>query len=407
MLPDNLSELGERVAVELERSTQIAPDLDVGELLELAALRREQARRKRIRTVGASALLAASGVFVLVHLTSVPTLQVAVGEQEQSYEVGSWASTDREDIPMRFSDGSEVVLAPKTRARVLDLKPDGARVLIESGSAAVSVVPREGSEWAINLGPFVVKVLGTEFDIAWDPASDKLELSMKHGSVSVSGCVFGQGRRVHSDETLTAWCKKGRYEIRKNEPEPTVVPEVSPTSLPVPAETAQPPKARKIVQAPVKSWQQLAEEGDYSAALKAARELGFEKQLGGLPAESLLRLGNVARYAGDSSLATKAYTRVRERFPGTRRAGIAAYSLARIAFDQQKAYRRAATWFGTYLSEQPGGSLAREALGRQVEALHRSGAKSSARSAARRYLATYPDGPHAPFASGIVKPNAR
>ena len=59
---------------------------------------------------------------------------------------------------------------------------------------------------------------------------------------------------------------------------------------------------------------------------------------------------------------------------------------------------QAADWFSTYLREQPSGALAREALGRLIEAYQAAGDRVSARATAERYLKSYPDGPHATLA---------
>jgi TolA-binding protein len=58
----------------------------------------------------------------------------------------------------------------------------------------------------------------------------------------------------------------------------------------------------------------------------------------------------------------------------------------------------AAQWFDTYLREQPQGLLAREAAGRLIESYRASGNASAAQTAAARYLARYPHGPHASLA---------
>jgi outer membrane protein assembly factor BamD (BamD/ComL family) len=62
----------------------------------------------------------------------------------------------------------------------------------------------------------------------------------------------------------------------------------------------------------------------------------------------------------------------------------------------------AARWFETYLEEQPGGNLAREALGRLIEAYQASGSKEAAVRTARQYLKRYPTGPHAELARRAV-----
>ena len=98
----------------------------------------------------------------------------------------------------------------------------------------------------------------------------------------------------------------------------------------------------------------------------------------------------------------QAYETARRRFPGNERAAVAAFALGRIAFDQRGNYSDAARWFRSYLTEQPSGRLARDALGRLMEAFHRAGDKASARGEAAHYLELYPTGPHAEFARRVT-----
>jgi TolA-binding protein len=58
----------------------------------------------------------------------------------------------------------------------------------------------------------------------------------------------------------------------------------------------------------------------------------------------------------------------------------------------------AVNWFELYLREQPRGLLAREASGRVIESHLAMRNGSGAKRAASRYLAAYPDGPHASMA---------
>jgi len=93
---------------------------------------------------------------------------------------------------------------------------------------------------------------------------------------------------------------------------------------------------------------------------------------------------------------------LRTRFPKSRAASMAAYTLGASAFDQRQAFADAANWFETYLREQPRGALAREALGRLMEARERAGQIEAARSAAQRYLDAYPTGPHEQLARRLL-----
>jgi TolA-binding protein len=121
-------------------------------------------------------------------------------------------------------------------------------------------------------------------------------------------------------------------------------------------------------------------------------------------AAELLAAADAARYQGDSDLAIESLTTVRRRFAGTDAAASAAFELGRISFDARKDFARAGDWFDTYLRERPNGALAREALGRALEARHRGGDGARAEHLAVRYLAAYPDGPHAKLARKIVGP---
>ena len=59
---------------------------------------------------------------------------------------------------------------------------------------------------------------------------------------------------------------------------------------------------------------------------------------------------------------------LRRRFAGTERGALAAFALGRLEFDVYGEHRKAASWFATYVREQPAGALVREARGRLVEA---------------------------------------
>jgi TolA-binding protein len=119
-------------------------------------------------------------------------------------------------------------------------------------------------------------------------------------------------------------------------------------------------------------------------------------------AADLLLEADAARYAGDFDRAAGTLETVRARFPGSDAAASAAFALGRIAFDVRHDLVAAGDWFDTYLRERPSGAYAREALGRALEARHRSGDATRAEQLAVRYLAAYPDGPHAKLARKLA-----
>ena len=368
------------------------------------------ARSRLTAVVVAAAALSAMALVWLV--LSKRCLQFEVGMRPVAGQVGAWISAPRQEpLPIHFSDGTELMLMAGSRGRVAQTTPWGARVVLESGQASFSAPHRKNGHWEVSTGPFVVKVTGTRFFVGWDPASDIFELRVQQGRVTITGCVFGEvGRAVLAGETLRASCDASTFAIAKagtssrasrttGQPEP---------SQPYRgAERREAPVGRKVrasaSRPAVQNWRDLAGAGQYSAALEAAEAAGFERQCRTLNSADLTRLGDVARFAGRLDLARQAYEAVRSRFAGTDRAAIAAFTLGRMAQDQQGAPGVAARWYRTCLAEQPEGRLAREALGRLVEALHRAGDRDGAQRVAAQYVRRHPRGPHAALAEQLLR----
>lgn len=408
----SLERLGERVRSEQDRTLQQGP------ALRLARCKLEQGKLELERR---EAVAAPGGVprRVLWALATVPlalglglALRAASGQSEVLTASTGDVSYHRGDtvlapasasLPVDFSDGSSVVLAPSSLATIADLRRHGAELTLATGDAEVHVVHRRHTDWLLNAGPFRVRVTGTRFALHYDPSSDALELSMTEGSVVVSGCDLGeQGRKVVAHETLRASCRPlpTATESEASVPEPTAAAE--PVLQPVVEvssghATRRESSGSRVGAAVVASdpeWLTLAQSGEYSDAYAQLGPI-FEHELTLRGPDELTLMADVARLSGHWDRAEHAYRTLRSRFASTSRAASAAFSLARLAFDQRQSYPDAARWFQVYLDEEPSGPFAREALGRRVEALHRAGDTRAARSEAARYLQLYPSGPHA------------
>jgi hypothetical protein len=403
-LAERLQRLGREVAAEQDRA--LAQDLSLGSV-RAKVIARPERHQTHWRT--GAALLTVVGVAAAIALYAAwrPRAPLAATLGERPLAVGEWVSATDADAPhIHFSDGSEVALSPGSRARLATLDSVGAHLVLESGAADVRVTPHHGARYRVSLGPFAVDVTGTRFDVGFRPSDELFTLTLHEGKVIVSGCVLGEGRTLLAGESLSASCRAGHFEISAlgAQPAPSALPAPSAEvtapveSAPEVADAAPEPEPERGVTheapAPSVSWQSLSKQGRFADAYALADAEGFDTVVSRASVVQLALLGDTARFAGKPADALTAYQALRTRAPGSVAAKQAAFSIARVHFDQRAAYAEAARWFRIYLAEQPGGPLAREAEGRLMESLSRAGDRAGARNVAEGYLAKYPHGPH-------------
>jgi TolA-binding protein len=396
-----LERLGKEVARDQDRA--LGPVVDrARERFEQGSARRERGPRPRGRSW---ALVAAAAICLVAVGFYVRRARPLTFELEASRPgvVKEWVvATLERDVPMRFSDGTTVLLARGSQGRVAELTPRGASVRLERGRAAVSVPPGKGAEWRFDTGPFAVFVTGTRFDVSWDQKRQLFELSMQDGSVKVEGPTIVGERIVVAGQTL-------RIPLAPEEADEVAreASALAPLDAAAPVRTTKPRASLKApepvragVRAAAKTWRDLAAEGKFHEALAAALA-DYDAICAHGSAADVVALGDAARYAGDQARAQKAYAAVRERFAGSAASANAAFELGRMAF-QGGDDASAVSWFELYVRENGHGPLAREALGRLIEAHARRHDDASARRIAEQYLRAYPGGPHAKLARSLV-----
>ncbi|HEY2903989.1 MAG TPA: FecR family protein [Polyangia bacterium] len=325
--------------------------------------------------------------------------------------VGDWIATSAEEtLPLRFSDGSLLDLAPSSQASVTEASVVGATIDLASGSAEVHVVHRRATRWRMTAGPFSVVVVGTRFRLSWRAEDQVLELEMQEGAVTVFGpSLKPDGRRLIASEFLRV--ARSDWSADRASQSPSAVQAVRTP----PSTSVAPPIKRKVESSPVgkpalirsdesrPSWRKLALAERYADALAAAQAENIESICRRASSADLLLLANSAYFAGATERADQAFGFVRSRFPGTDAAAVAAFSLGRSAYDRQRKFSDAVRWFAAYLTESPHGALSREAAGRLIEAKRAAGDGAGAREAALHYLARYPNGPHASLARSLAR----
>ena len=392
--------------------------------------------RRPLVALVAAALVGAAATFALLGWRE-RALVFAVGDEPFSGAAGRQvASPADRPVPVHFSDGSQAELEAGSSLVISALDRAGAALTLEHGRAVMEVVHRTSTHWSLRAGPYTVDVTGTRFELAWQPEAARLAVRLDEGRVVVSGGRLASPVQVESGQVLIAsadtWKLAPESDLRVSEagyprrdppgvevgdprrdppgtdtagsddaklPSALVPPADAPAGNDPPSDPAAEARAPLERPAPSKRWQQLAEAGKYDEAMTVAERDGFDATCRSVSASDLMTLSEAARLGRRPARARQALLVLRERFPGDAQASTAAFFLGRMAGD-----REAVSWFRAYLREAPSGALRREASGRLLEALSRSGDGAAASEAARSYLKQYPRGPHAALAERLARP---
>jgi transmembrane sensor len=368
-----------------------------------------QKHRPQIIFAGAVAVALTVAFLVLLE-DKEPQLEAYHGKQKIAE--GSWISSDvGKPLSLSFTDGSRVSLAQMGSARIQELNPSGAHIVVERGSIDAAIKHTRQTNWDFSIGPYQIHVTGTRFRVSWDAAEKKLNLQMKEGSVNVSGPMISHYKTVSAGETLNASLTRGKLEFFAAQ-------NLSGSDLTRKAKSASPissitesgatkmsaPSSARQRRRPSSEWLADAKSGRYDEAVQKARASGIAHILKNGRSGDLLLLGDAARHSGNLGFAEKMYHHVQKKFGGSAAAGNATFAMGVMAFHQQHDYRAAARWFGQCLSQDDeSAGLRREALGRLIEVYRRTGQKEMARKYADTYLETYPRGPHAALARKVLK----
>ena len=408
----NLMALGQQVAHLQDEVRACAGTSDAARRSFIRALRRRASRPRLYLMV--AGVVGAFGIGSVLLIARSHPISVIVGGAAPAVGLGASVSapSDRE-VPLRFSDGSVIALAPGSEAAIASLEHNGGTLGIRRGLAHVQIVHNADTHWALQAGPYTVNVTGTRFDIEWRPEMQRLRVDLFQGSIVVSGRNHESTTRLSAGQRLLVtndrWSVHDSHDTDKDAPP-------SEGNVPVPAGSAptlvhedsdaarlsSPTGAAATTLLSSNNWALFAARGDYRSAYDAAERDGFESVCRRSTSAQLLSLAEASRFTGHADRAESALRILRKRFAGTHDAALAAFQLGRIAGGGQAS----AQWFRTYLREQKGGELAREASGRLLEALWQAGDQEGAQAEAQSYLRTYPQGPHAAFAQRLqASPN--
>lgn len=324
-------------------------------------------------------------------------------------------------VEVTFNEGTRFKLAPGTRGRLRELRRDGAALSIENGAASFQVTPDPARRWSVEAGPFLITVKGTVFDVAWDPTTERFDVTLRRGRVQVSGPMVGGGISLKAGQHLAIRLPLAETTITETANEPGSGPEEKPAGVPArPAASptgrpaaAKRPAARATPDGPplpaasakqvdARGWQAWLAAGQWDRILADADRVGVAVTLEQASSEDLFALADVARYRHRAKRARAALLAQRRRFPSSPRALDAIFLLGRVA-EAGEGTARATSLYDEYLARAPYGPYAGEALGRKMILSNDRGDPARTRAIARQYLLRFPSGSYAAAARALTR----
>jgi hypothetical protein len=358
-------------------------------IVGIAATKRyEHGRRARTYTVFAFAAVLVAGV--AFWLVPRPLRYEVVGGSglESAYVSAPVAAP----VDLRFSDGSDVIAEAGSRLRVDQTYANGARVLLENGGTSTHVAHHKMSNWTFVAGPFEVRVIGTRFDLSWDPVTEQIDLRLREGSVEVRSPLADGPIVVRAGQRFRAAMPQHSMIVTDADaPEAQVAPQVAPTAAdPAPNAAPSPGAASPKTSQRRESWQELVVHGEFESVVASAYARGLDGCVATCSAADLRSLADAARYTGRPDLADKTLLALRKRFPGTAHSTNAAFLLGHT--NEQRSPAAAERWYETYLSEAPNGEFAADALAGKMQVINARSGAAAAKPLALEYLRRYPQG---------------
>lgn len=369
-------------------------------LAGVAQLRR---RRRVQRVVSAGVVsLAVVGLFVARGWTPEPSNALAnsinargLGHEAAAVHADKPLTIGSEQLaplPLQLADGSHVrSLAQGAAVSVESNHPDRIQLRLDAGGARFDVIPNTQRSFTVRAGSVEVAVLGTIFDVERDHG--RVRVSVSRGKVRV--------RTAPGNTALneTAIVKAGESMWFDEHPEAAVGAVQDSAPVVEPHVTAQPKvragKHGKLAAAasahddpqPKAAWRSLSQSGDYDGAYRLLQNSTVEDDSG-----ALLDAADAARLSGHPQAAVMYLRKVLDQHRDTPVAPLAAFTLGRVLLERLGQPSEAADAFATARKLAPGGSLAQDALAREVEAWSKAGYPDQAYRRAREYVDRFPEG---------------
>lgn len=372
-----------RAPIDRERQEEICQRVQARRRAAASVRRRPSTTLRLVAATAAAALVALTGWWWLGHQGEAPPgpLRQLDGLPLASVEVAPGAAPRR----LGLSDGAVIVVDPGARLEPLVNTAEAVTLRLSRGGAEFDVPPAGPRRWTIEAALVRVTVVGTRFRVERDGSAVAVEVS--RGVVSINGELVEDAPRrlVAGDSVVLA---------------PAAFASAEPTSESDAGEPVDAGAAVEVEAGPAaprprtrRSWRRLAREGEYDDAFEQLGAAGVAREARqAATMEELLTLADVARRSGHPREAVDPLERALRLHPQDRRAPVAAFTLGRLYLHFLGNPARAARAFERCIALGPPQALREDAHARLAQARLRAGDAAGARSAASRYLRSFPDG---------------
>ncbi len=358
---------------------------------------------------GAPLALAAAVLLGLALWRTSGNLEYTV--EGASNEAGYVQASEERPVRLVFTDKTVIAADAGTRLRVDNRTGQhGAHVVLERGRLDAQVAHTGRSDWHFVAGPFTVRVTGTHFTLQWDASSERLQLELLEGSVTIQGYAGTGSVDVRGGQRFLGDARNRTMAVSElSAPDEALAPDPLPaapsteTLAPAPAAelpTRSPVPSTAPGSLPHPTWSELITKGDFHRVVEEANARGTHRCLESCGAADLSALADAARYVGQASLAEQALMALRTRHGQTH--GVrAAFLLGRL-HEGRGDFAKARSWYETTLRDGGVSSFSPEALAGKMRATAVLEGRVAARPVAQEYLRLYPSGVHAARAHQIL-----
>jgi transmembrane sensor len=284
---------------------------------------------------------------------------------------------------MQLADGSHIgVTSTDGELAIERNERDHIDVRLASGVGHFDVVPNTHRHFVVSAGSVEVAVVGTAFDV--ERSQGRVRVSVSHGKVRVSSingvALVAAGESSWFDEFSEVASDVAASDAIDNANSGVGV--VPRARVPRPKHSAGRDEAPRAV------WRSLSQSGDYEGAYQLlAQGTAVDDN-----SEALMDAADAARLSGHPDASVTYLRKVLRNHRESPVAPLAAFTLGRVLLERLGQPSEAADAFATARGLAPEGSLAQDALAREVEAWSKAGHPHEAYERARLYVENYPRG---------------